>query len=316
MPTPTPLPHPSSPNPNNIPAETGPPTHSLRKREYIKHRNNERAAIRTHLDRFIANVTTTTSTAAAADRWKFLLAQREEKVRERVSRGKGSVRELFPDFWDEGREAEWLRNGWRVFLEGGVDGCKSGKAGLGVVGREEEDRDDDEEMVVVGVQKEEEGEGVGDGGEVGGVGWGSGGGRSQQVVGMEGSSLEVKMEMGGEGTERAAIPGWMDEMDGQGKVQGKKLGRGKGKARLVNEAMVGVPCSRGWAIQNTSVEAIEELVDMAKTGPSDIVLGFAGPRGALFEHITTDGVNDDFEPGIKRKAEDEMVLPGKKSKFY
>ncbi|KAI7638871.1 hypothetical protein KC322_g21116 [Hortaea werneckii] len=138
----------------------------------------------------------------------------------------------------------------------------------------------------------------------------------KEVVGKEGSPQEVKMEIGGEEVEKAAIPGRVDEMDGQGKVQGKKLGRGKGKARLVHQGVVGVPCSRGWAIQNSSVEAMEDLADTMGTGTPGVVLGFAGPRGALFEHITTDGVNDDFEPGIKRKAEDEMVLPGKKSKFY
>ncbi|KAI6811491.1 hypothetical protein KC332_g12775 [Hortaea werneckii] len=150
MPTTIPLPEPSPTNPNIPAVETGPPTRPLRRKAFNQHLQNERGAIKIHLNRFIANITTTTSTTAA-DRWRFLLAQREEKVQERVSKGKGSVQETFPDFWDEGREAEWLRKMWRVFLEGGVAGCKGGKAGM--MGGREEDRDDDEEMVV-GVKKE------------------------------------------------------------------------------------------------------------------------------------------------------------------
>lgn len=196
-----------------------------------------------------------------------------------------------------------------MFLEGGVAGWKSGKAGM--VGERDEDRDDDEEMLV-GVKKEE----GDDGGEVGGVGLGLGVGTSQQVVGKEGSSHEVRTEVGGEELERAAIPGRKDEMDGQGKVQGKKLGRGKSKARLVHQGVVGIPRSRGWAIQNSSVEAMEDSVNTMGTGSSDVMLGFAGPRGALFEPITTDGKIDGFELVAKRKAEDDMDLPGKKIKLF
>ncbi|KAI7266746.1 hypothetical protein KC345_g8108 [Hortaea werneckii] len=306
---------PQSTNNTNIPAETGPPIRPLRGKAYNKQLQNERTAIKTHLDRFISTSFATSSSSSSSsepDRLRILLEQRTAKLRQRADSGKRSTRALFPDFWDFDKEVEWLRKGCRGFLEGGVYGCKGGKAGLGFGGRGEEDRDDDEE-VVIGVKKEE-GDGE-DGGEVGGVGLGSGGGRSQQVVGMEGSSLEVKMEMRGEEVEGAGIPGRMDEMDGHGKAQGKKLGRGKGKARLLNEAMVGVACSRGWAILNSSVEAVEELVDTAKTGPSGVVVGFAGPRGDLFEPITTDGESDDFELVAKRKAEDGMVLPGKKARL-
>ncbi|KAI7121279.1 hypothetical protein KC337_g13332, partial [Hortaea werneckii] len=133
---PLPLP-PQSPNNLNItPAaaavETGPSTQLLRRKAYKQLLQNERAAIKTHLDRFIAATTTSTpssfsfssssSSEAATDRWRILLAQRAEKVRDRVSRGKGSVQATFPDFWDEGREVEWLKRGWREFLGGGAWG--------------------------------------------------------------------------------------------------------------------------------------------------------------------------------------------------
>lgn len=232
----------------------------------------------------------------------------------------------FPEFWDAGREGAWLRRGWRGFLEGsgeeagkgwfggGADRDGCGKGGL-VVGSGE-DRDDEEVVVggLVGVKKEE---GEGKGGEVGGVGLGWGGAQGQQVMGREGSSREVKMEMGGEGVEMASVSGQMDEMDEQGRVLGRKLGRGRGKARLVNEAVVGVACSRGWAIQNDTTEVMEELVDTAETRIADAVVGFAGSRGALFEPMATgEAETDDFEPGSKRKADDGMELPGKKIKNY
>ncbi|KAI7464409.1 hypothetical protein KC357_g7929, partial [Hortaea werneckii] len=119
---PTPLPQ--NPTSNN-PMETGPPTHPLRRKAYTKHLYNERAAIKTHLDRFIAASSSSStlgsaSSEAADGRWRILLAQRAEKVRNRVSRGKGSVQATFPDFWDEGREVEWLKRGWREFLGGGA----------------------------------------------------------------------------------------------------------------------------------------------------------------------------------------------------
>lgn len=176
-----------------------------------------------------------------------------------------------------------------------------------MVGRGE-DRDDEEEMVgFVGVKKEER-EG---GGEVGSAGLGCGGGKGQQTVGMEGSSPEVKGEMGGE-----EVRGRLDGMDEQGRGLGRTSGRSRGRARLENEDVVGIPCSRGCAIQNSSVEAMEGLVDTAETGIADFVLGFAGPRGAVFEPMATGEAEiDDFEPGTKRKAENEVKLPGKKIKL-
>ncbi|KAI7128100.1 hypothetical protein KC324_g17326 [Hortaea werneckii] len=161
----------------------------------------------------------------------------------------------------------------------------------------------------MGVKKEEEGEG---GDEVGSVGLGCGGVKGQQTAGTEGSSSEVKVEMGGEGVEGALMSGQMDEMDDQGQVQRKKLGRSKGKAHLENEAVVGVPCSRGWAIQNSSAGS----VDTAEIRIADVMLGFAGSRGALFGSVATgEAETDDFELGSKRKAEDEVELPGKKFKL-
>ncbi|KAI7022827.1 hypothetical protein KC355_g1933 [Hortaea werneckii] len=339
MPT-THLPTPSSQNPpptptNNPPSKTGPPTRPLRRKSYKQHIHNERNAIKKHLDRFIATTSTTTvasslgsssstssaelsssssasaSSSEADKRWTLLLAQRAEKLRERVERGKGSTQNLFPEFWNSEREVAWLRRGWRGFLEGGggkavgsadVDGC--GKAGL-VVGRGE-DRDDEEEMVGFMGVKKEEGEG---GDEVGSAGLGCGGGRSQQMAGIEGSSQEVKGE--------EEVRGRLDGMDEQGRGLGRTSGRSRGKARLENEDVVGFPCSRGWAIQDSSVEAMEGLVDTAETGIADVVLGFAGPRGAVFEPMATgEAETDDFEPGTKRKAESEVKLPGKKIKKY
>ncbi|KAI7152012.1 hypothetical protein KC349_g9192, partial [Hortaea werneckii] len=158
--------------------------------------------------------------------------------------------------------------------------------------------------------KKEEGEDIGDG--VGDVGVGGGGGRSQQMAGMEGSSPEVKVEMGGKGVEGGLMSGPMDETDDQAQVQRKKLGRSKGKAHLVHQGVVGVPCSRGWAIQNSSAES----VDTAEIRIADVVFGSGGPRGALFEPMATgEAETDDFELGSKRKSEDEMELPGKKVKL-
>ncbi|KAI7310772.1 hypothetical protein KC326_g6572 [Hortaea werneckii] len=323
---------------NNAASETGPPTHPLRRKAYTQHLQNERAAIKTHLDRFIATTTTTSSTSSstissaeyrpseADERWKLLVEQRAGKVRERVERGKGSTEKEFPEFWDAEREVAWLRRGWRGFLEGGggdkagkgvfgggADGDGCGKGGLRT-GRGE-DRDDDEEEMFMGVKKEEGGGEGGDevGGEVVGAGPGCGGGKGQQTAGTEGSSPEVKGEMGGEGVEGALMSGQMDEMDDQGQVQRKKLGRSKGKAHLVHQGVVGVPCSRGWAIQNSSAES----VDTAEIRIADVVLGFAGPRGAVFESVAAgEAETDDFELGSKRKAEDEMKLPAKKIKRY
>ncbi|KAI7231032.1 hypothetical protein KC330_g6646 [Hortaea werneckii] len=310
------------PTPTNAPSETGPPTHPLRRKAYTQHLQNERAAIKTHLDRFTATTLTPTTTTGglspsssassseANKRWTLLLAQRAEKLRERVERGKVSVQEAFPEFWDSEREAAWLRRGWRGFLEGGggADGDGCGKGGLRV-GRGE-DRDDEEEMVgFMGVKKEEEGEG---GDEVGSVGLGCGGGKGQQTAGTEGSSPEVRVEMGREGVEGALMSGQMDEKDDQGQGQRKKLGRSKGKAHLVHQGVVGVPCLRGLAIQNNSAES----VDTAEIRIADVVLGSAGPRGALFGSVATgEAETDDFELGSKRKAEDEVELPGKKFKL-
>lgn len=188
------------------------------------------------------------------------------------------------------------------------------------MGRAQDRDDDEEEEMVVGVKKEEEGEGGQDGeevsGEVGGGGSGCGGGEGQQTVRMESSSPEVKGEMGGEEVEGGRMAGQMDEMDDQGQVQRKKLGRSEGKAHLVHQGVVGVPCSPGWAIQNSSDEGAEGLADTAETRSADVVLGFAGSRGALSEPMATgEAETDDFELGSKRKAEDEMELPGKKIKL-
>ncbi|GAB1744649.1 hypothetical protein NU219Hw_g2189t1 [Hortaea werneckii] len=347
MPTTVPLPPPptastnTNPNNPNIPAatetptETGPPTTPLRRKAYKQHLHNERAAIKTHLDRLITtysssssspsfpSTSTSTSTSSFSsshssetNRWHLLQSHRAEKLHERVKRGKGSVQALFPEFWDAEGELAWLRRGWRGFLLGVGDGDK-GRGGVGLgkgglrVGRGE-DRDDEEEVgLVVGVKKEEDGDEVGDAG----LAWSAG--RGRQVVGRDGALEGVEVEMVREGGEGGSIRGRLDGRDKQGRGLGRRLGRRNGEARLVNEAVVGVPCSRGWAIQDSSVEAMEELVDTTKTRSADVVLGFAGSRGALFEPTATgEAETDDFGLGSKRKAEDEMELPDKKIKLY
>lgn len=227
---------------------------------------------------------------------------------------------LFPEFWDAEGELAWLRRGWRGFLLGEGDGDKGrggvgwGKGGLRVGFGRGEDRDDEEEVgLVVGVKKEE-GKGADEVGEAG-LAWSAG--RGRQVVGRDGTLEGVEVEMVREGGEGGSIRGRLDGRDKQGRGLGRGLGRRNGEARLVNEAVVGVPCSRGWAIQNSSVEAMGELVDTTKTRSADVVLGFAGSRGALFEPMATgEAETDDFGLGSKRKAEDEMELPDKKIKLY
>ena len=105
----------------------------MQRKEYLKLKTNERSAISNCIDKFIKSYKG--KMTADEDREDALWEEVEKKVSEREKIGKGSIRQQFPDLYDEEAERKYLRHHARVYLEGSAS-----------VGRDV-DQDDDEPLL-------------------------------------------------------------------------------------------------------------------------------------------------------------------------